>query len=613
MKRSYKCLALLLLCGAFTVVCGCSSWCNWDSPFVRSQSPDVLPLPDRANTRLVGDLAVPWGLFPVQVESIGLVVGLRGTGSDPSPSPLREMLLDEMRARRVTNPNQVLASDTTAMVRVRSVFRPGIQEGDYCDIEVRVPSRSETTSLRGGKLLMASLREMGYLGNRIRNGKRLGTAVGPIMVDPSADAKGDEVLSGRGWILGGGRVSQSRHLRLVLKPDHQKLVNSARTAEAVNKRFHSYYKGIKTGVANAKDDKSIVLKVHPDYKDNVQRYVQVVRAIALRESPSEQIARLSDLSRRLQSPETAAQAALELEALGKPGVDTLKEGIESLDPEVRFYSAEALAYLDQREAAKPLGEAAEKYPAFRVFALTALSAMNCFDAREQLQGLLEVPSAETRYGAFRALWAMNPDDSLVLGETLGGQFSYHVLDLPGPDMIHVTRTRRPEIVVFGKDQQFKIPFAVNAGNHIMVTSRKPGEISVSRFVAGEPSQQRTVSTQVDDVIRAIAEVGGTYPDVVQALQEAKAAGVLASRFEVEALPTAGRAFERGGVMVEDDTADEDGEPSFTSPMPDLFTSNGRGSDTPKGGDPEEVEEKSVNEEDSPHPVKAFFARIAGSD
>ena len=45
------------------------------------------------------------------------------------------------------------------------------------------------------------------------------------------------------------------------------------------------------------------------------------------------------------------------------------------------------------------------------------------------------------------------------------------------------------------------------------------------------------------MIRAIVELGGTYPDVVQAMQEAKAAGCLEGRFEVDAVPEAGRSYE----------------------------------------------------------------------
>ena len=67
----------------------------------------------------------------------------------------------------------------------------------------------------------------------------------------------------------------------------------------------------------------------------------------------------------------------------------------------------------------------------------------------------------------------------------------------------------------------------------------------------EADQKRVVSSRVDDVIRAIVELGGTYPDVVQAIQEAKAAGCLEGRFEIDALPEAGRSYEA--------TTDDEGE------------------------------------------------------
>jgi len=52
-------------------------------------------------------------------------------------------------------------------------------------------------------------------------------------------------------------------------------------------------------------------------------------------------------------------ASLQLEAIGNEAIGALKQGLRSSDPEVRFYSAEALAYLDQPEAAAPLAEAAK--------------------------------------------------------------------------------------------------------------------------------------------------------------------------------------------------------------------------------------------------------------
>ncbi len=537
---------------------------------VRSQSPDD-PGPSRSKVRLVGDLAVPFGMFPIRVEAVGLVTGLRGTGSDPTPSPQRAFLLSEMQTRSVAKPNTVLASPDTALVLVRGVLRPGIQKGNHFDVEVRIPSRSDTTSLRGGYLLETRLKETAVLESQIRTGHLLALAQGPVMVDPSADGQKDRVLLGRGRVLGGGVALRSRSLGLVLRPDHQSVVNSSRVANAVNKRFHTFRKGVKVGVAKAKTDEYIELTVHPRYKDNIARYIRVVRAVALRESATERVQRIASLRDRLLDPATSANAALELEATGTEGVETLLDGIKAADPEVRFYSAEALAYLDRCEASRPLGEAARRQPAFRVFALTALSAMDDCAAHEQLRELLAVPSAETRYGAFRALWAMNPGDTLVLGERLGGQFSYHVLDTAGPAMIHATRNRRPEIVLFGQQQRFVAPLAVNAGNRVMVTSCSPDEVAVARFSVGEPDQRRVVSTRVDEVIRAIVELGGTYPDIVQALQEAKAAGALPSRFEIDALPEAGRTYNRA-------TAAEDNQP---------------------------------DSDEKGHPVKEFFARMMG--
>lgn len=516
---------------------------------VRSQSPEKAETP-AADVRLVRELTVPFGLFPIQVEAVGLVTGLDGTGSDPPPSPQRAALIDEMQARGVDEPNTVLASSSTALVLVRGVLRPAIQKGDRFDVEVRIPSRSETTSLRGGYLLETRLRPMALLpDSRIHEGHVLALAGGPVMVDPGADPKADPVILGRGRVLGGGVALKSRSLGLVLRPEHQSVVNSARVAEAVNRRFHTFEQGVKVGVATAKTEEYVELKLHPRYKNDVQRYVRVVSAVALKESEPERMARLEALRSRLLEPASCADAALQLEAIGPAAAEVLMAGLYSSNLEVRFHAAEALAWLDRPEAAEPLAEIARNEPAFRVFALNALGAMDDYKAYDVLCEMLDLPSAETRYGAFRALCAMNPDDPVVRGQRLGEQFSYHVLDTAGPPMIHVTRSHRPEIVLFGREQRLLTPLAVNAGNQIMLTAAGPDEIAVSKFAVGQPDQRRVVSNRVDAVIRAIVELGGTYPDVVQALQEAKASGALLSRFEVDALPEPGRSYQR----VADDT------------------------------------------------------------
>ena len=262
-----------LLGCAFLMLGGCNGL------FLQSQDPEEpLPLVDEPRTKLVSDYAVPTGMEPVKVEAVGLVTGLHGTGSDPGPSPQRSALLDEMQKRGVDKPNRILASGNVSMVMIRGWLRAGIQKGDRFDVEVRTMSRSETSSLRGGYLLEARMQQMMVLGNQMREGDLLALAKGPVLVDPAAGPK-DRVLLCRGRVLGGGVALKSRPIGLVLTPGHQNVLNSSRVANAVNRRFHTFRNGLKTGMAKAKTDEYIELEIHPRYKDNIARYVKVVRAL----------------------------------------------------------------------------------------------------------------------------------------------------------------------------------------------------------------------------------------------------------------------------------------------------------------------------------------------
>lgn len=596
------------LAACFAALGGCSGLA------VRSQSPEDEIEKIGSTVRVVGDLAVPFGMNPVEITAVGLVTGLPGTGSDPPPSPQRAVLLTEMQRRGVPNPNQVLASPTTEMVMVHGYLRPGIQKGDKFDIEVRVPARCEGLGLRDGWLMETRLSEMAVVGGAVRNGNELALAEGPILVDPSAKAD-DRVALGRGRVLGGGISNTSRDLGLVLKAEDRNVLASSQVGVAVNKRFHTFVGGIKMGVAKPKTDEFIELKIHPRYKDNVDRFMRVVRSIPLRESPQQLQARMTLLERQLLDPITSASAALRLEALGKEGIEVLTKGIaKDEEEEVRFYAAEALAYLDVSEAAPVLGELARDVPAFRAYALAALSAMDEYAAYEALKELLSTNSAETRYGAFRALWAMNSRDPLVLGETLGDQFSYHILAVEGPPMIHVTRSRRPELVLFGQDQKLLSPLALEAGKKIMITTLDEDRVTVSKFAVNEPDQKRVVSTKVDEVVRAIVDLGGTYPDVVQALQQAKSTGALAGRFEVDAVPKGGRTYWRkiGEDGQETGTQDELSGPDIVvgTPLSDLYQKAEKERSEPKPM-ADESSKKSAPKVEKPRSAPSFLGKMAG--
>ena len=526
-----------------------SCWSGCMMPILRQQSPE----PDFgsdpvSSSPLISNVAHPYGMGYVKLEAVSLVTGLAGTGEDPAPSPQRAALMDEMSRRDVENPKQVLASPDTGLVLVRCFLRPGIQAGDRFDIEVRTSSRSDTTSLRGGHLLETRLTEMAVLGDQIRKGHILAVGKGAVLVDPTANSEKETALATKGRILRGGVVTKSRNLGLILDQERQSIRMSQKIGKAVNRRFHTYVDGQKKGVATPKTDEFVEIVLHSRYKDNVNRYMRVVRNIAIDEKPAQRLARLQLLKTQLLDPVTSATAALRLEALGgDEAIATLKVGLRAEDPEVRFYAAEALAYLDVTDAVSILAQVAREEPAFRVHALAALSAMDDGAAYDSLRSLLKVKSAETRYGAFRAMTAMAPGDAYLRGKDMAGMFTFHVLDVEGPAMIHATNSHHAEIVLFGTDHQLRLPLVLDAGPKILVNGLSGGQIKVSHF--GASTQQRTVSTEVGEVIHAVVELGGTYPDVVQMLQQAKESGALSSRFRVNALPEGGREFVKEGSQV----------------------------------------------------------------
>lgn len=537
--RADRFLRLAGLCLAGWAAAGCAGPLLRTAAETADQRESVQP-----DVRLVGFVAHPHGMTYAKVENVSLVTGLNGTGENPAPSTQRAALLSEMHRRGIENPNAVLQSPHTAMVVVTGILRPGIRAGEKFDVEISVPARSEATSLRGAWLMETRLSETAVLGDQLRKGRVLATAQGPVLIDPSATSKNDPALATRGRILGGGVSTADRELGLILDHEHRSIRLSQQVAKAVNLRFNTFIRGRKEGVATPKTDEFVSLMLHPRYRENVSRYMRVVRSIAVQESALRRQSRLITLREQLLDPVTSSAAALRLEAIGdQEGVDVLEEGALSDNAEVRFYASEALAYLDRTSAVVPLARAAIDEPAYRINALAALSAMKDGAAHEALTDMLSLKSAETRYGAFRALWTMDPSDPLVRGEELGGKFRYHILkDLSDP-LIHATSSHRPEIVLFGADHRIQLPVVLDAGDCLLVNGLEGEEITVSSFAPGEPTQQRVVPPRVDDVIRAVVELGGDYPDVVQMLQQANDAKALSSRFRVNALPEAGRVRE----------------------------------------------------------------------
>lgn len=548
---------------------------DWLHPAsLRSQSPDeeTSEIEDFAETKVetpfIGDYTQITGKNLIALEGVGLVTGLKGTGGNPPPSVHREALLREMRRRNVKNPNHILRSPSTALVIVKAYLPPLIRKGEKFDVEVYLPGNSEATSLEGGWLMESYLAEQAMIqGRGLLKGHILAKARGSILIPPISNEDRKKAVAGilrRGRILAGGvSVTEDRNLALYLRNDFKSIRNAMRIADRIGGRFHHFDRyGIEEPLAEAKTDKKVVLKLKPRYKHNDSRYLQVVRKIAFRETDVAQRVRMQRLTEEIKIPELSERAAIQLEAIGKKSIPILKSALKSPLLEVRFHAAVALAYLDDGSGLKDLAEAAREEPAFRVYALAAMSAIDEPEAHIYLRELMSMTSAETRYGAFRALWTLDKNDPFIRGEDMNGQFMLHVLqtelETPSQDdpnqkegapknggpMVHITHRKHPEVVLFGSQQEFRVPIAVRAGDVLITGAPGVDQLIVSKYAVGEKDQRKKVSKNIAVVIRTAVEMGASYPDIAQMILQAHQQGNIEGQVEIDALPEGGRLYYR---------------------------------------------------------------------
>lgn len=606
--------ALLSALGAAAVVClsGCQSFTR------RGQSPDPAQLADGepesdSGTRYIREVSAVNGLNFAQVEGIGLVTGLRGTGSDPAPSWQRDHLIDELKSRGdVANPIALISSKDTSIVLVKGMIPPGARKGDPFDLEVVLPPNSETTSLVGGQLMAVRLKPMAMLGKRVREGKTLAVASGPVMADSVFESRSDLSNQVRAKVPGGGRAAEDRELALTLRSEELGPSLVRDVTQAINLRFTTHGPDGRVGVATAKTDRLVDLAVPEEYRGNIGRFVEVLQCIAWAESTDERVNRLELLDKQLGNPSMSKLAAMRLEAMGADAVPALRRGLAQADIEVRFHAAQALAFMGHVDGLSVLAQCAADESAFRWNALAALASLPDAKSAVALSRLMDCESAEARYGAFRALHSRSPHDPLVKGEQLAGGFSLHVIDSQTQPMLHISRSRRPEIVVFN-DQQTVSDDLMVVEHGLTIRGAGNGSVSIVRFEANGGEKRLMSTTRVSDLVRGLSDAGCNYSTVVSILRQLKQEEKLESRLAVEALPRPGREYVRA---VDPATMENEAETRQAGRLPDLFRSPASRNAAPPRDDQAQIGElNAANEARAARPtmigrMKSFFT---GSD
>jgi hypothetical protein len=540
-------------------------------PQTRLQKADDSARDKEAEVQTIGDVTEVANVTGMVVSGVGLVTGLEGTGGGTPQGQFRTMLENELARQKVPNVKEELASEDNALVLVSAVVPAGTHTNEPLDVEVTLPPGSGVKSLRGGVLQECVLYNYDttkninpeYEGsNRLLRGHICARAQGPLLV---GFGDGDETARQKRAVVWGGGVSLiDRPYYLTLKNDQQ----FARIANAVAERIKQTFRddgrkrllvlgqvtdqigGRFSGpggpgypgpgaVAKAVSREVVYVRVPWGYRLNPARYLRVARLIPLQDSAEVHTRYRKRQAERLLDPTQTMSAALRLEALGEESIEVLKEGLKSEHLLVRFAAAEALAYLGSPAAGEELARLAKEQPRVRAYALAALASLNESICHVKLGELLADPSGETRYGAFRALFTMDEHDPDIRGELLNENFWLHRLTPQSPPLVHVSANRRPEIVLFGEEPMFVPPFSLVAGEFTATASPHDDRCTVARFPMhqGAP-ERRQCSLKVADVLRTLAELGGTYPDATELLTQAEASRCLSCAVRVDAMPSA---------------------------------------------------------------------------
>ncbi|MEO1528321.1 MAG: flagellar basal body P-ring protein FlgI [Planctomycetota bacterium] len=508
---------------------------------------------------LIRDAVALRGMQPIRVDGVGLVNALAGTGGPVDPSPYREQLVDEMRRNSVPAPNEILESDTNSIVHVRASIPPGARRGDPIDLRVSSPPGSNVTDLQGGWLLDTRLRHQRLIAGRVRRGDVQGMATGAILTRAAFEGGEDESQKTEGVILGGGRVQKDLPMGLVIRPQYKHVEISKQIAKAINARFFFFDGATRRGVAKPVEDDFIELELHPRYEGALGRYVAVVRAIGVNQQQANQHERLQSLAELANNPATAADAALQLEALGESAVPTLLEIIKQDSDELRFYAAEALAYLDRQEAVPVLEELIARESAFRHPALAAMQRLKHPSVGDALHRLFDHPSIETRYGAMATLRRREELLHQLRPEKLGDALKLYQIESQAPPAIVVSVRSEPEIVLFGDTQPVAITkFVFGPSGIIIKPDASTGRLRISRFQVDKSDRRVVVASSVRDLIAGVVAVGGSYGDVVTVLRLAKSKGYIVDQLAIDPLPKPLRTYYRDEAS-EGETQDTDVE------------------------------------------------------
>jgi hypothetical protein len=131
---------------------------------------------------------------------------------------------------------------------------------------------------------------------------------------------------------------------------------------------------------------------------------------------------------------------------------------------------------------------------------------------------MTVNDPQLRSVAFRALRLLDENDPRLNDEPVANQFFLHKVAPDSEPLVLFSMHKRAEIILFGPDIRVRMPIKILAGGEFTITAEADdNRVTVSRLnVKG--TQRKQTSPRLEDVIRAMADLGAGYAETIDLLK-----------------------------------------------------------------------------------------------
>ena len=455
------------------------------------------------------------------LRGFGVVVGLGEDGSSDCPTTIRKYLIEylqkqfslEQRDNKQPldlTPAKLIDSRDTAVVVVYGRVPPGAPRGTRFDVVVEALG-NQTRSLEGGVLIPTEMRvfDVSASGTGIVAGRTLAMARGPVLTNPFVPQDGGARRDlRRGRVLGGGRTTIERKLRVLLEEPSYSMAR--RIERSLNERF-----GQSPPTALAMSMGYLEVRTPAPYARAPERFLALLPRLYTENSPSFYERKLAELS-RLISPDPCRLAQLSLiwEGIGPATLPTIRPLYEHPDPLIRFHAAQAgLRLHDASALAAMRAIASDRSHPYRLLAIGELAAAGLRGATPTLVALLDDPDAQVRIAAYEALReyghpAIRSERYVSIVDPSQTSLIFEQVRSAARPLIYIRRTSEPRIAVFGSGVPVVPPVFYAHHKDWVILSGQAGDGRLTLISRNRPGLRfatpKQIPPRVDALIHALA-------------------------------------------------------------------------------------------------------------